>query len=389
MKLKNTMLLFLLTNVCLVFGSCNHTSNAPKSTSDTIAVKETQKTITPAQNTEKTKELTDIANFIEGTPIDSSSRLYRYSLTPEWKAYSEEAKNAWTKFDAMASNVDSWRKKELPVANDTIGTIFYPFGGPDYLFENVFFPNALNYIMIGLEGAGTVPQIDATNKDSIKYILNMYKRAIEDVVKLSFFRTNDMKTELTSKAIDGTTPIIMLFLAHAGKEISSVKLMNLNDEGKLVPATSKSHMAVAIDFHNHGDTLTRHIYYLSTNLADPSLSKNKPFLKFFDNIDTKNTVSFVKSATYLMHKSYFSIIRNTVLNKSRMILQDDSGIAYKFFDKSKWNITLYGSYIRPIPLFKDFFEEDLLEAYRKNAKPLTFRYGYSAKSGLLLAQKKQ
>ena len=180
----------------------------------------------------------------------------------------------------------------------------------------------------------------------------------------------------------------MLFLAHAGKEITDVKLMNLNDEGLLIPAESKNHEAVQIDFRNPGDSIIRHIIYLSTNLADPSLAKNKPFLKFFDNMDTKNTVSFVKSATYLMHKSYFSIIRNTVLNKSSMILQDDSGIAYKFFEKSKWDITLYGSYIKPIPLFKDFFEEDLLEAYKKHAKPLDFRYGYSAKSGLLLAQRK-
>ena len=72
-----------------------------------------------------------------------------------------------------------------------------------------------------------------------------------------------------------------------------------------------------------------------------------------------------------------------------MILQDDSGIAYKFYDKAKWDITLYGTYEKPIPLFKDFYEADLFDAYKKSAKPVDFRYGYNRKSNFLLAQKKE
>lgn len=389
MKLKGITLIQIFAYSCLALSACNQKGGITKTPSDSIPQKESiTANVAATINTSKIQELTNIAKFIEGSAPDSSSKLNKYTQTQEWKAYSTEAKHAWTKFDDMSAKVISWKTAEIPATNNNIGTVFYPFGGPDYLFANVFFPNAKNYVLIGLENAGTVPQIDATNKDSLKYILNMYKQSIDDVVKLSFFRTLDMKTQLSKKALDGTTPIIMLFLAHAGKEIIEVKPMNLNDEGILTLATDKKHEAVQIDFRNPGDSIVRHIIYLSTNLADPSLSKNTPFLKFFEKMDTKNTVSFVKSATYLMHKSYFSIIRNTVLNKSEMILQDDSGIAYKFFDKSKWDITLYGSYIKPIPLFKDFFEEDLLEAYKKKSKPLDFRYGYSAKSGLLLANKK-
>ena len=99
--------------------------------------------------------------------------------------------------------------------------------------------------------------------------------------------------------------------------------------------------------------------------------------------------TFVKSATYLMHKSYFSIIRNTCLDKSAMILQDDSGIGFKFFKKDKWNIQLYGTYSKPIKLFEDFFEPDYLEAFKtEKVKPLHFRIGYSPKSNLLMAIKK-
>jgi hypothetical protein len=90
-----------------------------------------------------------------------------------------------------------------------------------------------------------------------------------------------------------------------------------------------------------------------------------------------------------MHKSYFSIIRKTCLQHSALLLQDDSGIAYKYFDQTKWNIQLYGSYSKPIKLFEEFYEPDLTEAYTKSTvKPLKFRFGYNQQSSVLIATRK-
>ena len=97
----------------------------------------------------------------------------------------------------------------------------------------------------------------------------------------------------------------------------------------------------------------------------------------------------VKSASYLMHEADFSYVRNAVLSKSKAILQDDSGISYKFFDKTKWDIQLYGVYNGPIPLFAKRYEKDLKEAFTKgNVKPITFQYGYGSHCALLIARKK-
>jgi hypothetical protein len=335
------------------------------------------------------KSLNDAALFIAGLPVDSTSELYASSQTQEWKNYQKDVDVAWSKFNKIADNIRTWRNREINQANDSIKTLFYPFGGPDYLFANIFFPNAQNYILIGLENAGNAPKVSTLKNEPLKDILPLYKTAIEDVIQLSFFRTLDMNEELKTKTIDGTSPIIMLFLARSGKQVVDVTRMNVNKEGNLIPvsAGTKSCNAVDIAFVNPGDSIIRHIYYLSTNLADPSLSQDKAFLAFLNNIDS-NAYSFIKSATYLMHKSYFSIIRNTVLKKSKILLQDDSGIAYKFFNDTKWNIQLFGVYEKPIPLFKDFFENDLSEAYKKGAKTITFRYGYNRKSNMLLAERK-
>lgn len=375
----NAFLGFILFWAC---SACNRSVNAKAPSADTISVK----TIEPAHIDTKVKKLNEVAKFIAGMPIDSTSELYKYTILPEWQMYAKEANLAWDKFKRVADYGKSWREKEIPAASDTCKTLFYPFGGPDFLFANIFFPKAQKYIMIGLEDPGSSPQATSFNKNDLKDVLSLYKVAIEDVIHLSFFRTNDMKVELKTNAIDGTAPIIMLFLARSGKKILDVQPMELNSEGKLVPTDSARHTAIEIKFTNPDDTITRYVHYLSTNLADPSLKANKPFMSYLENID-EHSVSFVKSATYLMHKTYFSVIRNTVLKKSMLILQDDSGIAYKFFDKKLWNISLFGTYEKPIDLFKDFYEPDLYEAYKKNSKPLDIRIGYNSKSHLLLAQK--
>jgi hypothetical protein len=68
-------------------------------------------------------------------------------------------------------------------------------------------------------------------------------------------------------------------------------------------------------------------------------------------------------------------------------LQDDSGIAYRFFDKTKWNIQLYGTYEKPIPVFNYCYQGDIKAAYAKGSKPFDFKYGYGNGRNMLLAKR--
>ncbi len=378
----------IITIIAVSIASCanNATNNKQNtSSSDSIKVEQPKDSATLAF-----ERLNDIGKFIMGAPVDKESQLYDLTQTPEWTEFSSVAQNAWSRFDSVSKRYKAFSHNEIKAPYDTIKTLFYPFSGPDFLFANIMFPNVEKMILIGLEGPGTTPQIDSTAKDSLSNILELYKQSIENVMQLSFFRTIDMKTELNNKEIDGTAPIIMLFVAQAGKELVKVTPEYLNKEGKLKPA-NKLNPATAVEilYRDKGSNKIKSIEYLSTNLADPALSQNKPFLKYLSKIDN-NSVTFVKSATYLMHKSYFSIIRNTCFDKSAMILQDDSGIGYKFFKKDKWKIQLYGTYTKPIKLFEEFFEPDYFDAFKtEKVKPLHFRIGYSPKSNLLMAIRKQ
>ena len=95
-----------------------------------------------------------------------------------------------------------------------------------------------------------------------------------------------------------------------------------------------------------------------------------------------------------MHKSYFNKVRRTVLRRSRYILQDDSGIAMKYFQKGAWQFDYYGTYRRPINLFAKQYQPELTAAYRDTLhkpKALPFGTGYNWRqtdSNLLLAKRR-
>jgi len=98
----------------------------------------------------------------------------------------------------------------------------------------------------------------------------------------------------------------------------------------------------------------------------------------------------VKSASYLMHHSNFKLVRDLILQKSTTELQDDSGIPIEYFKEDKFDITLYGSFQRPIELFAEWPEPKLVAAYKeKKVKPLDFPIGYNyIAPNLLLARRK-
>lgn len=345
-------------------------------------------------DSDKVKELNNMSKFIAGMPVDSDSKLAKYTNSKYWKTYAQQANSTWSSFFSKNEVARTWGNTILKDARSNSSHLIYPFSGPDVLFPEIFFPQTKEVFMIGLEPVGSVPIFKELNNTQLDTIFEKYKRSINEVIKFSFFMTKKMKVELTNKDIDGTTPIIMLFLVREGKELLKVEPIVIGKDGEVIVKNnfneikSAQNKGVRFYYNNKGSNEVRQITYISTNLADGTLSVNKDLLAFFDKIQGP-MCSYVKSASYLMHKDAFSTIRNTLLTKSKYHLQDDSGIPYKFFDHKVWNIKLFGSYEKPIDLFKKCKETDLVHAYKDSTIPkLNFRIGYAGKSNLLFAVKK-
>ena len=52
----------------------------------------------------------------------------------------------------------------------------------------------------------------------------------------------------------------------------------------------------------------------------------------------------IKSASYLLHDAQFSKTRAMVLDSADVLVQDDTGIPYRFINQSPWQVKLYGKY---------------------------------------------
>lgn len=340
------------------------------------------------------RDLTDVARFIAGMPPAEGGRLDSLARTDAWRRYATHADSAWARHRReQADSIRRWAQAELPEGTDTISTVFYPFSGPDFFNVNLYFPNARRYILFGMEAPGCVP--DPCTASNLTQFLGAYSQEVADILRLSFFRTKLMATRYESQEMYGVTPLLLLFLARADKEIVSVRPFKFISGGQRTylegspryRGEEKFGKGIEITFTDADHRTLRTLTYFAANIADGGLSVNTPTRDFLATIDS-GCVVYVKSATYLMHKPYFSTVRNTVLSKASVILQDDSGIKYSFFDPTRWDIRLYGHYERPISLFGNHFEPDLYAAYRRGGvRPLPFRRGYNSQSNQLLARR--
>ncbi|MFN7329471.1 MAG: hypothetical protein ACK5UP_08195, partial [Bacteroidota bacterium] len=106
--------------------------------------------------------------------------------------------------------------------------------------------------------------------------------------------------------------------------------------------------------------------------------KDRPgFVKFVNNLAPFN--SFVKSASYLMHKDAFTKIKDLLVSNSHAIFQDDTGMPYRYVkNKLNWKGTFFGEYVKPVKDFSsELYQTDLDSAYRASkAQPLPFSLGY-------------
>ena len=343
------------------------------------------------------KTYDELASYVAGmknvsyTTLDSS-----LTKNTSWITFCNELDKSWLKHDSThILPMKNWRATELIDTDAASTIIFYPFAGADFLNAYTFFPKAKEFILIGLEPAGSLPDFKtADGKTNIQNYFHSTKTSLSTILNYSFFRTIAMKSDFRQEELDGTIHLMLLFLKRTGNSIVDIKPVSIDSAGAIAIRSSykeqKENPGIEIDFTD-ADSIVKKAYYFSLNLANDGMSKNSGLLAFTKQRTGFNT--YLKSASYLMHKDYFSSIRNLILDESKNVLEDDSGIPYRFFTPEKWDITLYGSYISPIPMFSASTQPDLRKAFTDTSKvkPLPFGIGYKYRKGesvLTLARKK-
>jgi hypothetical protein len=211
-------------------------------------------------------------------------------------------------------------------------------------------------------------------------------------ISLSFFITKNMKHQLRETALSGTLPILMVYIARAGKTIDDVSLVTLGPDGTVSPldrnAPQRGVQGAKITFHSAGKP-KQTLYYFSTDVSDSGV-KNSGFLKFVDSFGRGDAL--FKAASYLPHSGNFSQVRDFILDKADYVVQDDSGIPVAYFKRDQWNFQPFGRYLGPIAIFPGRHQNQLAEMYHRGpSKPIDWGMGYrwrTNESNVLLAVRK-
>ena len=311
-----------------------------------------------------------------------------------WTTYQQHINSDWKLVEKNKTGpIARWREKNPDNFSYDTSTLFYPFAGADFLYANTFFPDAVNYVLIGLEPIGKLHRCDTMAKKDFLIYLEKIRSSLYYSNHLGFFRTKSMEKDLTRQSVDGTLPLIVFYIRKTGHRLTGITYFNLDSKGRIVPCRQDtSTLGVRISFFD--STMKKHqvLYYLSYDLSDQNLKKHPELLQFVKSFGSQ--VGFLKAASYLMFTSGFQVMRNYLLEQESSILQDDSGIPYRFFKSPGWMVKLFGNYTQTIDLFKYKFQPDLQAAYEKQETKhsVPFRIGYNVKfneTNLLFAKKKK
>jgi hypothetical protein len=329
-------------------------------------------------------EVDDTVRIVAGLQPSAGSPLATLTQDGSWQQHARFFDRAFGELDrTQLSRVRAWSKTFLRAHRPTM---FYMFSGPDFLYADAFFPEATTYVLAALEPVGQIPDLQRMPRGSLGSSLGTVSNSMHTVLSFSFFITHNMRTQLSSGRLNGTIPILYVFLARSGKTVKEVSLVNLDADGNERPespgARSGAH-GVKILFAG-ADGRERTLYYFSTNLANDGI-KSSYFLKFCATLAPAN--SLIKSASYLLHSGGFSGARDFLLANSAVLVQDDSGIPLVYYNAKRWDLRPFGRYLGPIGIFPGKYQSSYAALFRKS-HPIDFGIGYRWRpneSNLLMA----
>jgi hypothetical protein len=297
----------------------------------------------------------------------------------------------WTR--VKSENIDKiipWREANLGGVHER-ETAFYPLSGADLINLFTMYPNSREYLMVALEEPGIVPDPLKMSEWDICLGLISIRNVIWTLASQNYFISSIMKKEMPNKYLTGVGPVILVLAARMNLFINNFEEVQIDARGTLSPVDpngikNDEKPVIAgcrITFTSPGSYFKRKITYLQIRLSSDTFRGTGPESIFFKKYPRFNTI--MKSAVFLLHSPNFKDLADDILKRSVVMVQDDSGIPYRYFNKDEWGITHYGNYAYPYPLtdLKIYpYQPDLAADMAANSKPLPFNYGYGRSIGL-------
>lgn len=330
------------------------------------------------------ENLTELSLLFSGklTP-ENPSKYAKFTKSTAYKFFQSQLKSYWKNYsEQILIPLQSWKEFQVPHPKSKVA--LYPFSGPDFPNVYTLYPEVEKYILIGLEASGKVPDLENMSSEKIDRGFKELVESLANISKLNYFMTNSMKKNVSASIFKGTTPIFLAYFGLLGLKPCSIQPIDLDKNGEIHYLTEneisqnerykQGYFSLEIIFYDPLQNKNKTLYFFSKNVSNTALQKNASLLDFI-----KRQVSFVstfKAASFLLHYSTFSMVRDLVVQNSEMIVMDDTGPPIKNL-KENFNIRVYGKYTRPISLWPEMYQPELMRLHKEQSPPpIKFKYGY-------------
>jgi len=350
-----------------------------------------------SDNIEFNRRATATAQILAGiSPNPPDPALKRLVDTDAFKEHQQWMTSSWNQVSHRIQTMDAWRNQEIKVPGAQKKTLLYPFSGPDFVNAYTFFPDHARYVFFSLERPGTLPDLESVTLVQFGKMLQDVRSAFHDIFERNYFITSYMTKQLTTPWIRGTVPVMATMMALMNRRIIRIEPLDLFPDltraydvpdAKRPPVLMR---AVRVEFANPNGAGAQQLYYVSLDATDKALDYYPEFLSWVSQY--KPATLLLKSASYLLHDNQFSKTRTMLLDSADVVVQDDTGIPYRYISQEPWQVKLYGRYHKPIRPMKYGYQKDLEAAYisRPEQAPLPFPFGYhwrGQQSGLIVAHR--
>jgi hypothetical protein len=350
-----------------------------------------------ADHQEFNRRATATAQILAGvSPNPPDPALKRWVETDAFKEHQQWMTASWNQVHGRIQTMETWRSQEIKIPGAQKKTLLYPFSGPDFLNAYTFFPDHSRFVFFSLERPGMLPDLESVTPVQFAKMLQDVRSAFHDIFERNYFITSYMTKQLTTPWIRGTVPVMATMMALMNRRIIRIEPLDLFPDltraydvpdAKRPPVLMR---AVRVEFADPNTAAAQQLYYISLDATDKALEFYPDFLNWVSQY--KPATVLIKSASYLLHDHQFSKTRTMLLDAADVIVQDDTGIPYRFISQSPWQVKLYGRYHRPIRPMRYGYQKDLEAAYnsRQDQNSLPFPFGYhwrGQQSGLIVAHR--
>ncbi len=323
--------------------------------------------------------------------IDRLVKLEAFTEHQKWMAAQ------WGQARTRILAIENWRAQEVKIAGANKKTLIYPFSGPDFLNAYALFPDHPEYIFFSLERPGALPDLESVTPAQFAKLLQDVRSAFRDIFQRNYFITDYMSKQLTTPWIRGTVPVIATMMALMNQRIVRIVPVDLfpdltrsYETRDAVKHPRRLMSGARIDFTGPNGGPVQQLSYVSVDATDKALEFYPGFLDWVAQHRPASVL--LKSASYLLHDNQFKKTRDMILATADFVIQDDTGIPYRFLNQAPWQVRLYGCYNKPIKALRYGYQPDLEVAFKSKAvsPELPFPFGYhwrGKQSGLLIASR--